>query len=169
MPRIIRALLPSLIFLLTFGTVLTGCAGLAADQPPACVSVAAPPSVSDRAAVRIELVEGDRVASAVLDDSAPARELLGLLPLRVELRDSFGLAMVASIPAALDTGGAPVSCDFVVGEIGYSPADGGIAIFHSVEAAQLQTPAAVRLGRVTSGLTAITDHGSVRVTIRRAG
>jgi hypothetical protein len=77
--------------------------------------------------------------------------------------------MVASIPGALDTSGAPVSCHFIAGEIGYSPADGGIAIFHSLEAAKFQTPGAVRLGWVTSGLSAITDQGSVEVTIRRAG
>jgi len=169
MPRIIRVHLPSLIFVITFGTVLTGCVGFAADQPPGCVNVAAPRSVNDRAAVRIELVTGDQVASAVLDDSVTARELLDLLPMRIELRDSFGLAMVASMPAALDTGGAPVSCDFVVGEIGYSPTDGGLAIFHSAEAAQLQTPGAVRLGRVTSGLSAITDQGRVQITVRRVG
>ncbi len=114
-------------------------------------------------------MHGDQVASAVLDDSAPTRELLELLPMRIELRNSFGLAMVANMPAALDTRGAPISCNFVVGEIVYSPTGGGIAIFHSAEAAQLQTPAAVRLGRVTSGLPAVTDRGSVQVTIRRVG
>jgi len=77
--------------------------------------------------------------------------------------------MVASMPAALDTGGAPVSCNFVVGEIGYSPADGGIAIFHAAEAGQLRTPGVVLLGRVTSGISAITDQGSVQIAIRQVG
>jgi hypothetical protein len=169
MRRITRVLLPSLIFVVILGTVLTGCAGIAPDRAPACASGAATSAMTDRPTTRIELVNGNQVASAVLDDSAAARELLGLLPLRIDLRDRFGLAMVASVPAALDTGGAPVSCTFLVGEIGYSPTDGGIAVFHSVEAAQLQTPGAVRLGRVTSGLSAITDHGSVQVTVRRVG
>lgn len=156
----------SVVVVLTLGTALSGAAGTASDRPSECVS--APSGVAGRRGVPVELVTGDRVTRAELDE-ASARELLGRLPVTIELRDSFGLALVGTLPAALDVRGAPVSCRFDVGDIDYSPADGGIAVVHSAEAARLRTPAMVPLGRVTGDLAALTDRGPVRVTIRRAG
>ena len=168
MRRITNVLLPGLMSVLAFAPALTGCAAPPRVPAPACATVAAPAG-ADQATVRIELVTVDQVAGVVLEDSKAARELLAVLPMTIDLRDSFGLAMVGSMPTSLDTGSAPVSCSFQVGEIGYSPSDGAVAIFHSAEAAQLETPGAVRLGRVTNGLSTITAPGVVQVTVRRAG
>ena len=167
MPRVASALLSSVVAVLTLGTALTGGVETASDRPSECVSAPAS-GVAGRRGVPVELVTGDRVTRAELDE-ASARELLGRLPVTIELRDSFGLALVGTLPAALDVRGAPVSCRFDVGDIDYSPADGGIAVVHSAEAARLRTPAMVPLGRVTGDLAALTDRGPVRVTIRRAG
>ncbi len=128
-----------------------------------------PEPESDRVAARVELVHGDQVATAVLDDSVAVRGLLDRLPVSVRLRDSFGVAMVGEVSPELEAGGAPLSCNFLVGEIVYSPADGAIAIFHSADAARLETPGVVRLGRVIGGLEAVTLPASVEVTIQRVG
>ncbi|HEX5334742.1 MAG TPA: cyclophilin-like fold protein [Propionicimonas sp.] len=111
-------------------------------------------------------MRGGNVAVGVVDDSPPGRALLARLPLTVQLRDSFGLALIGGVSPSLAIETGPTSCRFQSGEIVYSTGDRSIAILHSPEVSQLRTPGLLRLGVITDGLRGLAGDGAI--TIRRS-
>lgn len=102
MKRITNVLLPGTISVVALTTVLSGCAWAGSDVPlPPCAAATSSESGSDQVSTRIELANGDRVATAVLEDSVAARSLLDQLPVTIQLRDSFGLVMVSELSPGL--------------------------------------------------------------------
>jgi len=147
---------------------LAGCTvGASSPGSPSPCSPATPPATS-ATGVRVEIVVGHRIAVGVLEDSAAARDLAAHLPLTLELSDSFGFAKTGEVPFLLDATGAIVSCEFAAGEIGYSPAEQAIAIFHFHETGRRIDPGVARIGSIISGLEVIADGRSIVATIRRA-
>lgn len=157
----------SIVGVLVLAVIAVGEGSGSVPPPPTCAAVADPGPTLDAEGIRIELVRAEQVASAVVENSTAGKALLERLPLTVQLRDSFGLAMVGEVPRLPVAQGVPLSCGVGVGELGYSPTDQAIAVFHSPQAALFSTPEVVRLGVVTDGLEAILDGGPV--TIRRVG
>lgn len=94
-------------------------------------------------------IDGRRM-TVELYDNAAARDLLGMVPLTVTLRDDAGQEKIASLPQALDTTGAPGSAKPQVGELGYFVPDQVLVLYYGDVAAY---PGIERLGRFTSRWT----------------
>jgi hypothetical protein len=60
-------------------------------------------------AVRIQLRIGNDVATATLEDSAPARALAAMLPTTIRMRDLLGREKPGRLPRQLDIEGPPGS------------------------------------------------------------
>lgn len=142
---------------------LVGCALPA----PADVPDATGPTVPANG-VAVEVVREGSVATAVLDDTPGGRALACSLPITLPVEDRFGVALVGRLPTALGVGPSSLSTAFTVGEIGYAPDAGAIAIFHGDPTARVAPPGVVRLGSVTGDLEVIAHLGGP-VTIRPAG
>lgn len=123
-----------------------------------------------RGVTRIEVVIGDRVATASLEPTAATTQLLSQLPLTVALRDHFGQAASWLLPGRLEVAGAHLTRYWVVGEVAYDPDSSALAIFHAHDTEGLGEPGVVRLGVVTSGLEVIADAGpGATALVRVAG
>src|SRR5207247_7598310 len=100
----------------------------AADRsPPTSTASAATPSSEPTAggavptdptgAVRIRLLVGEDVATATLEDSAPARDFAAMLPTTIRMHDLFGREKPGRLPRQLDVEGARREFDYQVGEL----------------------------------------------------
>lgn len=134
------------------------------EVPAAACATLAP--VTPGAGLSIELVSRDGVASATIEDSAAGRAFVDSLPVSVQLRDSWGVALVGSLPPGLGTASTPASCLLRPGEIAWSPEASALAIARSPEPTAVAPPGVSRLGEVTNGLDALAGANSP-VTIRR--
>jgi len=110
--------------------------------------------------IRIQL-EG-RTSTATLEDSEAARDFLSLLPLTLTLTDYNATEKVADLPKRLSTKGAPAGVDPDVGDITYYVPWGNLAIFYRDFG---YSTGLVKLGRLDSGVEALSGRGPVRVTI----
>ncbi|MFC2967775.1 cyclophilin-like fold protein [Acidimangrovimonas pyrenivorans] len=115
------------------------------------------------AMTRIEVIAGDTVLSATLNDTPTARDFASLLPLELPLSDYHGTEKVADLPRKLDTTGAPASYAPAAGDITLYAPWGNLAIFYQPfrDSAGL-----VPLGRFDAPLAGRLEDGPVR--IRRA-
>lgn len=127
-----RTLLCSIALLSTIA--LTGCATPAGPRP---LSVDIEPST----------------ASAV-------GQLADLLPHVVLLHDRMGVAKAATLPADRSVTASTAPSVYLAGDVAYRPADHSIIVF---TAAGYHAPAngLVRLGRITAGLPALSECGTV--------
>lgn len=113
--------------------------------------------------IRIQL-EG-RSLTATLEESEAARDFLSLLPLTLNLTDYSSTEKIADLPKKLSTKGAPAGVDPDVGDITYYAPWGNLAIFYRDFG---YSSGLVKLGRLDSGVEALSGRGPVRVTIERA-
>lgn len=116
--------------------------------------------------VRMRLIIGDRVATATLDDTAPARDFAAMLPVTILLHDLFGREKPGRLPHQLDVGGATREYRYKVGEIAYWAPGNDIAIFYADDGQSIPQPGLVRLGAIDTGLDVIAAAGEdVQMTI----
>jgi hypothetical protein len=110
--------------------------------------------------VRIRLIIGDHVATAMLEDSAAARDFAAMLPMTIDMHDLFGREKAGRLPRELSIDRARWEFDYEVGELAYwSPGD-DIAIFYADDGQAIPQPGLVRLGTIDTGLDVIAAAGN---------
>jgi hypothetical protein len=143
----------------------------AADRsPPTSTALAATPSsdpttggavpTDPTGAVRIRLRIGDDVATATLEDSAPARDFAAMLPTTIRMHDLFGREKPGRLPRQLSIEGARREFDYQVGELAYWAPSNEIAIFYADDGQTIPQPGLVRLGTIDTGLEVIAAAGN---------
>src|SRR5918995_6518962 len=130
--------------------------------------VLAPQAVSGQEAstMKIRLTFDGKVVQATLLDNATARDFLSLLPLTLTLEDYASTEKIGYPPRKLSTAGAPAGLDPSVGDIAYYAPWGNVAIFYKDFG---YSAGLITLGRIDSGIAALTVPGSRKVTIERVG
>jgi hypothetical protein len=130
--------------------------------------VLAAPAVSGQEAstMRIRLTYDGKTLEVALLDNATARDLLSLLPVTLTLEDYNGTEKIGYPPRKLSTAGAPAGVDPSVGDIAYYAPWGNLAIFYKDFG---YSKGLIGLGRINSGIDALSAPGSLKVTIERVG
>ena len=112
--------------------------------------------------MKIRLSVADTVITATLFDSKATQDFVSLLPLTLTLEDYAGTEKISNLPKKLSTEGAPAGSDPAVGDITYYAPWGNLAIFHRDFG---YSNGLVILGKIDSGIEALSVPGSIRVTI----
>ena len=113
--------------------------------------------------MKIRLSVNDKVATAVLNDSAAARDFAALLPLSLTLEDYAVVERIATLQRKLSMAGAPAGTTPKTGDITYYAPWGNLAIFVGGDNAYAK--GLVQLGKVESGLPALKRNGPLKVRI----
>ena len=116
--------------------------------------------------MKIRLTFDGKAVEATLLDNATARDFLSLLPMTPTLEDYNATEKVGYPARKLSTAGAPAGVDPAVGDIAYYAPWGNLAIFYKDFG---YSKGLIGLGRIDSGLEALSVPGSLKVTIERAG
>jgi len=113
-------------------------------------------------AMKIRLTINGKAISATLLANGAAKDFLSLLPLTLSLDDYVSTEKIANLPRKLSTAGSPPGSDPSVGDIAYYAPWGNLAIFYR------DAPYAkglIPLGRIDSGIEALSVPGPLKVTI----
>jgi hypothetical protein len=132
----------------------------ASSASPSTASSIAASGDRDGAVVGIELVVGDRIATAMLDETPQAREFAAMLPVSVDMDDPFGQAKTGLLPRALDVDDATRFRRYAAGDLSYWSPSGKIAVVYDALGQSVPPPGLVRLGTVDAGLSAIAAAGN---------
>jgi hypothetical protein len=125
-----------------------------------------PAAHADTNTMKIRLTVNGKAISATLTTNATAKDFLSLLPMTLTLEDYAATEKIAYPPRKLSTAGAPPGSDPSVGDIAYYAPWGNLAIFYK------DAPYArglIPLGRIDSGIEALSAPGPLKVTIEPAG
>ena len=114
--------------------------------------------------MKIRLTIDGKAVEATLLDNATARDFLSLLPMTLTLEDYATTEKIAYPPRKLSTTGAPAGSDPSVGDIAYYAPWGNLAIFYKDFG---YSKGLVQLGRIDSGIEALSVPGGLKVTIER--
>jgi hypothetical protein len=125
-----------------------------------------PVSSEEASTMRIRLTFDGKAVEATLLDNATARDLLSLLPMTLTLEDYASTEKIGYPPRKLSTAGAPAGVDPSVGDIAYYVPWGNLAIFYKDFG---YSRGLIGLGRIDSGIEALSVPGSLKVTIERVG
>lgn len=100
------------------------------------------PAVQKVETMKIRLTMGRRIQTAMLTDSAAARDFVKLLPLTLTLEDNASTDKVADLPRTLSIEGAPEGHDPSIGDITYYAPWGNLCLgtFPCVCQCQRETP-----------------------------
>lgn len=146
--------------LVSLGAVVAGCGVVPAPRAgPAFETAGA--SVAAGTSTRVVLRFDDRLATAVLDDTAVAREFAAALPITLQLSDPMGQAKSGRLPfsRSLDVTGADRAFQTIVGELVYWPPSSTVAVIYDDLGHSVPAPGLVRLGVVDGGLDSISTAG----------
>jgi hypothetical protein len=109
-----------------------------------------------------------RRATATLADTPTARDFASQLPLTLDMHDLLGREKPGALPRPLRPTGEG-QATYAVGDLGYWPPNHDLAIFYRHDGQAIPDPGIVHLGRIQTGLDAITGAGDAfRLTITRA-
>jgi hypothetical protein len=125
-----------------------------------------PVSSEEASTMRIRLTFDGKAVEATLLDNATARDLLSLLPMTLTLEDYNSIEKIGYPPKKLSTAGAPAGVDPSVGDIAYYAPWGNPAIFYKDFG---YSRGLIGVGRIDSGIEALSVRGSLKVTIERVG
>ena len=112
--------------------------------------------------MRIKMTINGRTAVATLDDTPSARDFFSQLPLTLALEEYAQTEKIAYLPRKLTTQAAPEGIDPQVGDIAYYAPWGNLAIYYRDFG---YSSGLIRLGRLASGLDALTAQPSGTLTI----
>jgi hypothetical protein len=101
-------------------------------------------------------------ATAELNDSAPSRALLGMLPLTISMRDHLRQEKTGDLPSPLAAGERRL--DFAVGTLGLWSSDHFVIYYRS---GRVPSPGIIHLGRVTGDVSIFDRPGSVTIRVER--
>ena len=114
---------------------------------------------------RINVIVGDEVMSATLNDTPAARDFASMLPLELTLSDYHGIEKVADLGRKLDDAGAPQAYAPEPGDITQYRPWGNLAIFYR----PFQPSAGLlRLGEIDGALEPLMQDGDFLVRIELA-
>jgi hypothetical protein len=116
--------------------------------------------------MKIRLTIDGKAVVATLLDNATARDFLSLLPMTLTLEDYASTEKIGYPPRKLSTAGAPGGVDPAVGDIAYYAPWGNLAIFYKDFG---YSNGLVKLGRIDSGIEALSVRGPLKVTIEPLG
>ena len=127
-------------------------------------AVAATDEVSHcrRETMNIRMTMAGQIITASLEESDSARDFFAMLPLTLPLEDYAETEKIAYLPRKLTTQTAPEGIDPQVGDIAYYAPWGNLAIYYRDFG---YSSGLIRLGRITSGLDALTVQPSGTLTI----
>jgi hypothetical protein len=125
-----------------------------------------PASGGEASTMKIRLTFDGKAVEATLRDNATARDFLSLLPMTLALEDYNATEKIGHPPRKLSTAGAPAGVDPSVGDIAYYAPWGNLAIFYKDFG---YSRGLISLGRIDSGVEALSVPGSLKVTIERVG
>jgi hypothetical protein len=123
------------------------------------------PTFSQELPMKIRLSVNGEAATAVLNQSAAARDFAALLPLALTLEDYAVVERIANLPRKLSLVGAPAGSTPVAGDITYYAPWGNVAIF--VGGGNAYAKGLLPLGKVESGLSVLAKNGPLKVRIER--
>lgn len=155
-----RMLLPALIPAMA----LAGAIALARADATDAAAPAAARAISDQQVSTMKIrmdVEGTAI-TATLVDNETSRDFVSLLPLTLTLQDYAETEKISDLPKRLSTEGAPTGSDASVGDITYYAPWGNLAIFYKDSG---YARGLVQLGRIDSGVEALSGSNPVRVKI----
>src|SRR5436853_3492314 len=112
----------------------------------------------------IRLTINGKAISATLTTNGAAKDFLSLLPMTLTLDDYAATEKINYLPRKLSTAGAPAGSDPSVGDIAYYAPWGNLAIFYKDFG---YSKGLIQLGRIDSGMEALSAHGPLKVTIER--
>lgn len=119
-------------------------------------------SHSRRETMNIRMTMAGQIITASLEESDSAREFFAMLPLTLPFEDYAETEKIAYLPRKLTTQTAPEGIDPQVGDIAYYAPWGNLAIYYRDFG---YSSGLIRLGRITSGLDALTAQPSGTLTI----
>ena len=119
-------------------------------------------SHSRRETMKIRMTMAGKIITASLEESDSARDFFAMLPLTLPLEDYAETEKIAYLPGKLTTQTAPEGIDPQVGDIAYYAPWGNLAIYYRDFG---YSSGLIRLGRITSGLDALTAQPSGTLTI----
>ena len=119
-------------------------------------------SHSRRETMKIRMTMAGKIITASLEESDSARDFFAMLPLTLPLEDYAETEKIAYLPGKLTTQGAPKGIDPNVGDICYYTPWGNLAIYYRDFG---YSSGLIRLGRLASGLDALTAQPSGTLTI----
>lgn len=119
-------------------------------------------SHSRRETMKIRMTMAGQIITASLEESDSARDFFAMLPLTLPFEDYAETEKIAYLPGKLTTQTAPEGIDPQVGDIAYYAPWGNLAIYYRDFG---YSSGLIRLGRITSGLDALTAHPSGTLTI----
>jgi hypothetical protein len=123
-------------------------------------------SGEEASTMKIRLTFDGKAVEATLLDNATARDFLSLLPMTLTLEDYNSTEKIGYPARKLSTADAPAGVDPSVGDIAYYAPWGNLAIFYKDFG---YSRGLIGLGRIDSGIEALSVPGSLKVTIERAG
>ena len=113
---------------------------------------------------KLEIQIGSRTVTAVLYESAAAKELLAQLPLTLTLTDYNATEKIADLPKRLSSSGAPDGFTPSAGDIAYYAPWGNLAIFYRPFRYSKHL---IHLGKIENGgIHELSGPGDRKVTIR---
>jgi hypothetical protein len=114
--------------------------------------------------MRIEITIGDQRFQATLDESAASRDLIGQLPVTLEMNDHGSVEKTGPLPAPLSLEGQPAGADPDVGDVGYYSPGNDLVLYYGD---QSYYNGIVVLGQMDSGVAErIADmEGSITATV----
>ena len=119
-------------------------------------------SHSRRETMKIRMTMAGQIITASLEESDSARDFFAMLPLTLPFEDYAETEKIAYLPGKLTTQTAPEGIDPQVGDIAYYAPWGNLAIYYRDFG---YSSGLIRLGRITSGLDALTAQPSGTLTI----
>lgn len=119
-------------------------------------------SHSRRETMKIRMTMAGQIITASLEESDSARDFFAMLPLTLPFEDYAETEKIAYLPGKLTTQTAPEGIDPQVGDIAYYAPWGNLAIYYKDFG---YSSGLIRLGRITSGLDALTAQPWGTLTI----
>jgi hypothetical protein len=113
---------------------------------------------------RIRIRMGNQTATATLNDSEAARDLVAMLPLSIRMRDQLRREKTGPLPGPLSerTKGSPT---YESGDLGYWRPGGNFVIFYRHDGLTIPSPGIVRVGRLVSGAEIFNVPGAIEVNV----
>ncbi|KRC66822.1 hypothetical protein ASE12_02570 [Aeromicrobium sp. Root236] len=117
--------------------------------------------------MRIRITIGEQRLTGTLEDSAAADDLLGQLPLTIDMTDHDGVEKTGPLPSALSLKGQPEGADPDVGAIGYYAPGRDLVLYYGdqsyfdgiVVLGSLDGDAAERIAELDGAVTATIEAG----------
>ena len=111
---------------------------------------------------KLNITIGNKVITAVLNESKASRDFISLLPLKLTLEDYNGTEKISNLPKKLSRDGAPAGFNPSIGDITYYAPWGNLAIFYKDFS---YSPGLVSLGKIEGGIEVIRVPGSLNAKI----